>query len=158
MRVFNTDGRTGHQKGAATAHPRVNNNNESKKMSQTIKTKILPATDTLPTRIRASQACWEGKTNTVTISAHPAGLGSDDAHRYAASQLMDKLNWFGTMKGGSTREGMIFVFDETAKINRTTYQENDQAHAEKMQKLFVQLANEKGGRKTKSEIADSRTN
>jgi hypothetical protein len=73
---------------------------------QTIETKVLPATDTLPRRVKATH---EGNIADVTI---PADMyeSIDAAYCDAAQKLMRKLEWRGVMIGGSTKAGMCFVF------------------------------------------------
>lgn len=72
---------------------------------QTIKTKILPSTNTKPTRIKAISASGLS----VTISRSCNSLLSSD-HMKAAYKLKMQLGWTDKMIGGHTKDGMIFVF------------------------------------------------
>lgn len=60
-----------------------------------ITTRWIPATNTKPTRIKAR----DGDNNSVTISA-PNVDADVDAHKVAANQLCDKMNWDGILQGG----------------------------------------------------------
>jgi len=78
-----------------------------------ILTKIIPCTNTKPTRIKAYT---EGG-NSLTLSwstceregRHETGQG----HLYAAQQLATKMNWSTDLLGGGTPEGYAFVFADT---------------------------------------------
>jgi len=72
---------------------------------QTINCKVLPATNTKPTRIKATA---EGGFS-HTISSWDGNI--DEGYKKAALQLKrDKLGWTGKMIGGHTKNGMCFVF------------------------------------------------
>lgn len=45
-------------------------------------------------------------------------LGSYENHRAAAEALARKLDWRGTLHGGSTKTGYSFVFDESGRDRR----------------------------------------
>ena len=72
---------------------------------QKIKTKIIPSTNTKPTRIKAISDSGLS----VTISRSCDSLISND-HKKAANKLKIKLGWTDKMIGGHTKDGMIFVF------------------------------------------------
>ena len=77
-----------------------------------ILTKIIPCTNTKPTRIKAYT---EGG-NSLTISASScdeSGRDSSFMHLYAAKQLAKKMNWSDQLLGGGTPEGYAFVFADT---------------------------------------------
>jgi len=72
---------------------------------QTITTKILPATNTKPARVKATH---EGNALSATI---PRGNGAiEKDYNQAARILKTRLKWPGKMVGGHTRDGMVFVF------------------------------------------------
>jgi len=75
---------------------------------QIIQTKILTATNTKPTRIVATNPCFNSMRVTVSRDAYNE---LNDAHKAAAKILMQRLRWSGTMIGGHTKGGMVFVFD-----------------------------------------------
>ena len=77
---------------------------------QTINVKYLPATNTKGTRIKAS--CEGGS---ITIS-RDYGSNIEQDYMEAAKQLKSKLFWTGTMVGGHTKDGMVFVFDDEQYI------------------------------------------
>jgi len=70
-----------------------------------IETRYLGPTNTKGARIVARDS--DG--NRVTIS-YPNELSGEDVHRKAAEALRDKMQWSGTLKGGSTSRGYVFVF------------------------------------------------
>lgn len=77
-----------------------------------ILTKVLPATNTKPTRIKAYT---EGG-NQITISwseCDDNGRTQAEAHGYAARKLATKMHWPGVLLGGGTIEGYCFVFADT---------------------------------------------
>ena len=73
---------------------------------QAITTRILPATNTKPTRIKAFSASGIS----VTVSA------DHSSHQGAVRALCQKLNWTGRMIGGGIGNGgdMVFVFVDDA--------------------------------------------
>ena len=73
---------------------------------QTITVKYLSVTNTKGARIKATQS--EGKTS-VTLS-RDYGLNFEEQAMDAAKAICKKLGWSGTMQGGHTKEGMVFVF------------------------------------------------
>ena len=75
-------------------------------MPQAIITKYLGPTDTKGGRIKAS--CYSGS---VTID-YPHHLSGDAKHLAAAEALCKKLDWTGTLIGGSLPDesGYAFVF------------------------------------------------
>lgn len=80
-----------------------------------ILTKVLPATNTKPTRIKAYT---EGG-NSITLSwseCDDEGRTQAEAHGYAARKLARKMNWPGVLLGGGTIEGYCFVFADTKII------------------------------------------
>lgn len=83
---------------------------------QTIETRYIGATNTKGSRIKATHS---GGVKSVTIGFYSVDGGELEVHAAAAKALMDKLNWHGTMFGGGTERGMVWVFqDEQAKIAR----------------------------------------
>lgn len=80
-----------------------------------ILTKIIPATNTRPTRIKAYT---EGG-NHLTVSwseCDDNGRTQAEAHGYAARKLARKMHWPGVLLGGGTIEGYCFVFADTKII------------------------------------------
>lgn len=80
---------------------------------QTIITKVLPVTNTKPTRIKATSTSGLS----VTVSRYSFD-SMEDAHEAAVRALMGKLNWTGTMVGGNMKEGMVWVFARNAPTIR----------------------------------------
>jgi hypothetical protein len=72
---------------------------------QTITTKYLGPTNTLGSRIKAS-----GGGKSVTVP-YDYGLGDTALHASAVTELNKKLKWYGTLTGGYTSDGMVWVFD-----------------------------------------------
>jgi hypothetical protein len=68
-------------------------------------TKYHGPTDYKGSRISASDQ--DG--NRVTIS-YPYELSGEDVHRKAAEALCAKMNWTGTLIGGSYGKGYVFTF------------------------------------------------
>jgi hypothetical protein len=87
---------------------------------QTIKTEVLAATNTKPTRIRATHT---GLRESITVEASRFDE-LEDAHKHAAALLMRKLKWNSngrTMVGGGTNSGMVWVFEkDSPRINSWT--------------------------------------
>ena len=74
-----------------------------------ILTKIIPCTNTKPTRIKAYT---EGG-NSLILSwstCDDEGRTQGQAHLFAARKLCDKLKWEGVLIGGGTIEGYCFTF------------------------------------------------
>ena len=64
-----------------------------------ILTKVLPATDTKPTRIKAYT---EGGNSCITSwsACDQPGSAQAQAHLFAAQQLCKKMHWWGALVGG----------------------------------------------------------
>lgn len=73
---------------------------------QTIETRIIPATNTKPTRIKATASGGIGKIYPINQNLYR----DEQNHAAAAQLLMTKLDWYGTMAGGHTKQGMVWVF------------------------------------------------
>lgn len=73
---------------------------------QSIETKTLGATTHRGERIRARMNFG---TESITIG-YDYGLDWKENHQNAARKLMHKLEWRGEMHGGTTRNGMAWVF------------------------------------------------
>lgn len=82
-----------------------------------ILTKVLPATNTKPARLKA---CTEGG-NSIVISWHECedGRTQGEAHLYAARKLCDKMKWEGRLIGGGTPSGYAFTFAESKIAEKT---------------------------------------
>lgn len=86
------------------------------KKMKTIETKIIPSSNTKPQRIKAYAP--DGSTLTVTQgeleNANIPATYSEEAHRYAARKLADKLNsggnWGGNFVSGETLKGYAHIF------------------------------------------------
>ena len=77
-----------------------------------ILTKIIPCTNTKPTRIKAYT---EGG-NSITLSwgeCTEQGLNNGLSHLYAAKKLAEKMKWSTNLLGGGTPTGYAFVFADT---------------------------------------------
>ena len=71
---------------------------------QAIETKFLPASNTCPSRIKATALA-----GSLTISYDHA-LDSDGNHRQAAQMLMDRYGWSNQIVGGTLAGGgMVWV-------------------------------------------------
>ena len=80
-----------------------------------IETRYLGATIMRSSRIVATT---EGG-NRLTI-AYDSEREPDVNHAVAAQALMDKLEWGGTMTGGHTARGMVWVFTGGRQIHGRT--------------------------------------
>lgn len=49
--------------------------------------------------------------NRATIDYPQDAQGGEEAHAQAARQLCGKMGWSGTLIGGGTRDGYVFLFD-----------------------------------------------
>ena len=81
-----------------------------------ILTKVIPCTNTKPTRVKAYT---EGG-NSIMVSWSECdaacdhdGLADGKAHLYAAYKLARKMQWPGTLLGGGTPTGYAFIFLNT---------------------------------------------
>lgn len=76
---------------------------------QTIETKYIG-----PSNKRGSliTAVASGNPRSRVVISYNCTLRSEDAHIEAAKTLMHKMGWEGTMIGGHTKAGMVFVFEE----------------------------------------------
>jgi hypothetical protein len=70
--------------------------------------KYLPCANTKPSRLKA----YDLDGNSVTVPFHRPGMqsGSSEPYEYAARKFMEKYEWKGEIRGGYTKEGMVFVF------------------------------------------------
>ncbi len=79
-----------------------------------ILTKIIPCTNTKPTRVKAYT---EGG-NAITLSWSECdedgnGGTNGNAYLYAARKLCEKMQWPGELIGGGTPDGYCFVFTDS---------------------------------------------
>ena len=72
-----------------------------------ILTKVLPCTNTRPRRMKA----FDQDGNQFILTGWLAG-DFPDGHRAAAEGLCAKMGWKGSLIGGTTKDGMAFVFAE----------------------------------------------
>jgi hypothetical protein len=72
---------------------------------QTISTKYVGPTNYRGSRIIATSASGRK----ITVSYDPA-VSSESAHMNGVIALAEKLGWKGTMSGGHTKDGMVWVF------------------------------------------------
>ena len=70
-----------------------------------ISTKYLGPSNVRGSRIKA----YDEDGNQATIN-YPHELSGEAVHRQAAEALRDKMGWTGTLIGGGTKEGYVFVF------------------------------------------------
>jgi hypothetical protein len=73
-------------------------------MIQAIETKYFGPTNSRGSRIKATSA--SGHSVTVGYSSE---LSVEQNHKAAAKALCEKLGWYGTYAGGSTKGGYVFV-------------------------------------------------
>lgn len=73
---------------------------------QTIETRYHGPTDTKSSRVSATASGGAGRVMLTWDNAR----GSEDNHAAACAALMRKMNWRGTMQGGHTKRGMVWVF------------------------------------------------
>ncbi len=78
-----------------------------------ILTKIIPCTDTKPTRIKAYAEGGASITLSLSTCEREPHYRTDEAHLYAAQQLAKKMKWGTDLLGGGTPEGYAFVFADT---------------------------------------------
>jgi hypothetical protein len=86
---------------------------ERKRKMKAITTKYHGPTDTRGSRITATDS--DG--NRVTVPFDHS-LPHDGVHRKAADALCLKMGWKGSLIQGGTKDGEVFVFDETGDILR----------------------------------------
>jgi hypothetical protein len=72
---------------------------------QTIGTKILPATNFKPTRVKSTSS--SGISKTIPFDY---GMSTEENYMKVARKLKESLRWEGKMIGGHTKNGMVFVF------------------------------------------------
>ena len=76
-------------------------------MRKAITTKYVGPTNSRGSRIIAD----DGDRNRVTIP-YPYQLSGEAVHREAAIALCKKMGWAGTIYGGATAHGYVFVFND----------------------------------------------
>lgn len=82
-----------------------------------IEVKYLSPTNARGSRLKATVY---GLSESVTVGFHNYS-NDKDGYLDAAEKLKNKLGWKGTMYGGDTKNGMVFVFaDEEYKVNPVT--------------------------------------
>lgn len=77
-------------------------------LRRTIFTKILPCSLNKPFRIKAYD--HEGNNFILSTTNLPWTLNDERSHRLAAEKLKQKMDWNGTLAGGWTKDGFVFVF------------------------------------------------
>ena len=77
-----------------------------------ITTKYYGPTNTRGSRIVATDS--DGNKATV---GYDHALNSEGNHKEAAIALCDKMSWSGTLHGGHTKAGMVFVFEGSIAFN-----------------------------------------
>lgn len=70
-----------------------------------ITTKYLGPTNFRGSRVKATEP--DGQSLTIPYNCEYDNEGN---HGQAAKALCTKLNWFGTLHGGHTKNGMVWVF------------------------------------------------
>lgn len=86
---------------------------------QTIDVRVLGYTIHKPNRVKATLA---NRRHSLTLSLEECEGQQVDVYRYAAEQLMKKLNWdehIPRLVGGSTPQGIIFVMAPEPNNTRT---------------------------------------
>ena len=73
-----------------------------------ISTKILPATNTKPARLKAYDS--DGNSYIIGADSTQYARNTELAHKYVARSLANQMGWPGTLVGGGTKEGYVFVF------------------------------------------------
>ena len=63
-----------------------------------------------PTNVRGARIIASDMDGNRAIIGYPHQLSQEDAHRFAAKVLRDKMGWQGRMIGGGIRGGYAFVF------------------------------------------------
>jgi hypothetical protein len=82
---------------------------------QTISVKYVGPTDYKPSRLIAISA--SGVKFTASFSSLSDGNGGEIKPYWNAAQALAKqLNWSGSMIGGSTKDGYVFVFADDLKF------------------------------------------
>lgn len=79
---------------------------------QTIETRIIRATGTKPTRIKATASGGYSRISSYNalLETVPNDASMTEIHGAAARAIMELLNWRGMMAGGATKNGMVWVF------------------------------------------------
>lgn len=83
-------------------------------MNRVIFTKILPATDTKPARVKATDGAGFSSLIFTEGMSENAGLGSlysEESHRFAAQTLAIREGWAGQLVGGPGETGFVWVLD-----------------------------------------------
>ena len=82
---------------------------------QTIITKYLGPTDTLGSRIAATSTSGQR-----IVVSRDYSMNTAQNHAKAAIALCKQLDWVGTLQGGNTKTGTVWVFiDENNQIEIT---------------------------------------
>ena len=75
---------------------------------QTISVKYLNATNTKGARVKATTTGGHS-----LIEARDYALNFEQQAARVALELKHKMEWFSPMVGGTTKEGMVFVFTQS---------------------------------------------
>lgn len=78
-----------------------------------ILTKIIPCTNTKPTRVKAYT---EGGNSIIVSWSECEAYGErthEQTHLFAARKLCEKMHWTGELIGGGTPGGYCFVFADS---------------------------------------------
>ena len=75
---------------------------------KSIETKYVGPSNVRGTRIIATD-CGDHR----IIKSYDHSLSSEQNHMAAARQLCEKLNWHGSLWGGHTKAGMVFVWADS---------------------------------------------
>lgn len=78
-----------------------------------IETRLIKQTNYKPSRIVAETCNGQRlvmSKDKAEDESKEAGINCERAQQYVAQQLANKMNWPGTLIGGSTKRGMCFVF------------------------------------------------
>lgn len=85
-----------------------------------IETKFIGATNYRPARIVATTANGQRLVMLVSAAEDAEGNNShgEPIHRVVAQALADQMNWPGTLHGGGTKRGYVFVFEDKDATRR----------------------------------------
>lgn len=68
-----------------------------------------------PTNTRGSRITARDMDGNAATIPYPYELSGEDCHRAAAEQLCGKMGWSGSLIGGATKRGYVFVFAPEGK-------------------------------------------
>jgi hypothetical protein len=66
-----------------------------------------------PTNVKGSRIIASDSDNNKVICSYDHSLNSEDNQIVAAKALCKKMNWSGSLWGGHTKSGMVFVWADS---------------------------------------------